>query len=526
VDPKKATDKQIIVLQDGPLTLSCIISGKKDMMWRVKPGQKAYAIGVLKFEPVYNKTTHRQEMHPFLDLLYIEPSDNQEIEITQADIVKFKEEMVKHPLFKQNLLESVAPHIKGNDALKEVAIYVIASQQTMRPNNGLFLGRPGTGKSQILKWFSKVSTKGVMQSFGRVSIPGLTSATVTDEHTGQKINKPGLFASYWFAALNELQAIQDKKDIKISLNDVLDRKEVTQAMVGGDYNIEARCAILMDSNNFMGQWDPKMRLAENLKFLEPNIGPFLSRMDLIAEVVDDRTDEEEDEISGKVFDSYDETDDAISKYMDDWETPEGLPRYGFNTLRKFFYYVSQQPEAKVSPELKTEFVKNCKLARKHDFDLLLDGRYEETVMRQTRIGGRLMLKDVAGKDELDEAFRLVNRSRRIVVETTLIDGTVEKDGNIYNGNHSKATMAADMDQETLFEMACNEVIKESKREWFEAYQISNQLTQNMQARGWNEMRVNKMIDKWLKVGKLMYHGAEGGGRYKFVNKPRTLLDDE
>ncbi len=522
IDSKKATDKQIIVLQDGPLTLSCNISGKKDMMWRVKAGQKAYALGVLKFEQIYNKHMRKNEMHPYLDLLYVEPADNQEIEITKQDIAKFRE-MVQDPLFRQHLLESVAPHIKGNDDLKEVGIYVMASQKILRPNNGLLLGPPARGKTKILQWFQRLAVKGVLQSFGRVSVAGLTSATVTDEHTGQKINKPGLFASYDFVALNEMQSIQDKKDLKISLNDALDRKEITSAMVGGDYNIEARFALLADSNNYMGQWEYGVRLAENLKHLEPNVGPMLSRFDLIAVVAQKRTDEEDDEVSGAIFDSYEETDNAISRYIDDWQTEDGQPRYGFNTLRKFFHYVSLQPESKVDKELRQHFKDCCKLARKHDSEFLLDGRYEETVMRQTRVGGRLLLKERAGKEEMDEAFRLVNRSRNIIVETEIIG---ERDGNYMMGVPTKAAQRATLNKEQIFQTACEEVLKKNPgKEYFEIYQVVDYIRDDMGIPGWDRTKVESIIQSWCYTsGKLLVHGAEGSGRYKF--NQRKLSGEE
>jgi DNA replicative helicase MCM subunit Mcm2 (Cdc46/Mcm family) len=515
IDSKKAIDKQIIVLQEGPLTLSCIISGPKEMMWRVKPGQKAYALGVLKFEPVYNRHTRKNEMHPYLDLLYTEPADNQEIEITKQDIEKFKE-MVQDPLFKQHLLNSFAPHIRGNEEQKEVCIYVMASQGLLRPNNGLLLGPPARGKTKLLQYCSRLAAKGILQSFGRVSIPGLLSATVTDEHTGQKINKPGLFASYSFVALNEMQSIQDKKDLKISLNDVLDRKEVTSAKADGDYNIEARCAVLLDSNNYMGLWDYGARLADNLQFMEPNIGPFLSRMDLMSVVQQKRTDDEEDEITGTIFDSYEETDDAILQYMDDWETEDGQPRYGFSTLRKFFHYISQQPEARVDKSLRQHFVEQCKIARKHDQEMLLDGRYQETVMRQTRIGGRLLLKENADKDDMDEAFRLVNRSKNIVVETEVFG---EKDGNVMLGLQPKTQIKAKMAPEETFEQACKEVMEKTGKEYFELYEIVKYMTEDLKYPGWTESRVKAIIQKWCwSLSKLQPYGAEGSDRFKFTQK--------
>lgn len=511
-DSRKST--QGVMLQEEELTLSTIYYGTEQEMWTVKPGQRAYGIGILRFEQTINKITKKYQFRKYLELLHIEPIIQEEIEITAEDKLKFEKAAENPQDLYELIMGSVAPHIHGMRAQKEVCVFVTASQGLERPNNGLLLGASGRGKSKLLQYFKAIPERATYQTFSDASAVGLTASTVMDKATGMMMYHRGILAIYdgGMVCITEFQAIQEKKDLKMLLNDALDRKRVSVAKAGGHQEFNARTACLFDSNNFEGRWDYTMPLSYNMQFLAPNIGPTLSRFDLMSIVSQTLTWEEDDYIADVNFDTYSITEDATQLHQEDWETNDGQKRWGFNTLRKFFKYVCSLPEPIVDPSLKEYYKERYRKVKEHDFDWLVDGRYHESVLRQARIRARMLLKKMADKSDLDAGMDLVNKSKNIIVSTNVMDPDAPKDSNYMKGVPSKPVIRSFFSEEEEFTQAVNEVIKRSGGESFKLKELQDYIVDELKLPNWDKTKVKNTVNRWaFHTGQLDERGAPGSG---------------
>lgn len=409
----RARNRQVYVVQDGNQKMS-FVATDDDLLYRVGAGHSTYGFGVLRFRWVNDHGLKR--LKKYLDLAYIESKSTNEIQVTSQDIGRFND-MAKDPLHYQLLVESYAPHLYGVIEQKELCLIVVASKGIKRPLNGFLGGPPATGKTDMLIYATKLTPNGQFANTMNISIAGLTSAVETDSETQMRITKPGMLAMADgdVVAITEFQAVKPQE--KVGLNDVLERKEVASARADGAIRLPARCAVLIDSNNFAGKWDYGLSLVENLKFLAPNTGAFLSRMDLIS-ITDRITDKQMIRaIAGANYDNSLENEDPLDKYMEDWTDEQGIPHYGINTMRKYIAYVTSLPLPPLDKELKSKFQDNYEEAHENNGDFLVDGRYNRSIITIAKVRARLLLKPQVDESDLQEAMRMVNRSKDIETKT-------------------------------------------------------------------------------------------------------------
>lgn len=426
-----------------------IVARGKEAMWRVRAGQKIRAVGKLKIDKV--KLTLDREERPVkrLEATELKVLDNIEVKLTEQDIAKIKE-MVKDPLHWQILVESFAPHIFGLEEQKEVCIYTLGSCNSPRPFNSLLGGPPGRAKTHLLEWTAAMHPIGVKLTAAGASMPGLTSITKKDVDTGAHITELGLFALYdgGIVCITELQAIKGKDEVKSGLNDALESKEVSGAKAGGLIKFQARCSVLFDTNNFTGSWSYGFSLAHNLKYLEPNLGAFLSRLDHISISPEINDDEYYAQVARSNF-SVTTTEEALEKFKDDYEVG-GVPHYGVDTLVKYFIHVTGQPLPPISKNSEEHFVNNFVKVSKEAKEFTVDGRYNRIVKTTAQVRARMLLKPEADEEDLAVAIEKVNKGKDIQTKTE--DG--DNDANAALGLKSKKLINQEEQFLQSFEKAC------------------------------------------------------------------------
>src|SRR5690606_25288252 len=140
-------------------------------------------------------------------------------------------------------------------------------------------------------------------------------------------------------------------------------------------------------NNFNGGWDYGLSLAYNLKYMEPNLGAFLSRLDHISISPEINSDEYYANVAKSNF-QVTTTEEALDKFKQDWEYYEnawdwlegkGIPRYGVDTLVKYFTYVTSLPLPPLSQSTEQAFIDNFVKVSKEAKEFTVDGRYNRIV---------------------------------------------------------------------------------------------------------------------------------------------------
>ncbi len=135
---------------------------------------------------------------------HIEPLEQEfeELQLTEEDEEKIIE-LSKDPNIYEKIIKSTAPSIRGYRDVKEaIALnYLVVLQKELEDETRLrgdihilIVGDPGIGKSQMLKYVSKLAPRSIYTSGKGTTGAGLTAAAVRDELGGWSLEAGALVA--------------------------------------------------------------------------------------------------------------------------------------------------------------------------------------------------------------------------------------------------------------------------------------------------------------------------------------------
>ena len=264
-----------------------------DLVDIVKPGDRVKLMGIFKSVIAQStKSNNSTLFKTYFDINFIDPEDKTEdtIDLTKEDR-KTIEDLSKEPLIQKKIARSIAPDIYGREDLKMAsALSLFAGTRKKKPGGSykrgdihvLFVGDPGTGKSEILKSAIEVSPRGLYTSGKGSTAVGLTAAVIKEPDTGQMNLEAGVvvLANGGVAAIDEF----DKMDTadRSALHEAMEQQTVSIAKAGIVATLKAQTAIIAAANPYSGRYDRYKTPTQNIK-LPPSL---LSRFDLIFIVVD------------------------------------------------------------------------------------------------------------------------------------------------------------------------------------------------------------------------------------------------
>ena len=264
-----------------------------DLVDIVKPGDRVKLMVIFKSVIAQStKSNNSTLFKTYFDINFIDPEDKTEdtIDLTKEDR-KTIEDLSKEPLIQKKIARSIAPDIYGREDLKMAsALSLFAGTRKKKPGGSykrgdihvLFVGDPGTGKSEILKSAIEVSPRGLYTSGKGSTAVGLTAAVIKEPDTGQMNLEAGVvvLANGGVAAIDEF----DKMDTadRSALHEAMEQQTVSIAKAGIVATLKAQTAIIAAANPYSGRYDRYKTPTQNIK-LPPSL---LSRFDLIFIVVD------------------------------------------------------------------------------------------------------------------------------------------------------------------------------------------------------------------------------------------------
>ena len=264
-----------------------------DLVDAVKPGDRVKLMGIFKSVIAQStKSINSTLFKTYFDINFIDPEDKTEdsIDLTKEDRKKI-EDLSKEPLIQKKIARSIAPDIYGREDLKMAsALSLFAGTRKKKPGGSykrgdihvLFVGDPGTGKSEILKSAIEVSPRGLYTSGKGSTAVGLTAAVIKEPDTGQMNLEAGVvvLANGGVAAIDEF----DKMDTadRSALHEAMEQQTVSIAKAGIVATLKAQTAIIAAANPYSGRYDRYKTPTQNIR-LPPSL---LSRFDLIFIVVD------------------------------------------------------------------------------------------------------------------------------------------------------------------------------------------------------------------------------------------------
>ncbi|MEA2055240.1 MAG: minichromosome maintenance protein MCM [Candidatus Thermoplasmatota archaeon] len=264
-----------------------------DLVGEIAPGDRVIVNGILHSMQRRRGTFRLTSFNKVMDAISVESQEMafEEVEVTPEDekeILKIS----KDPAIYEKMTESIAPTIYGMNVEKEALVLQLFGGLAKEMPDGtrvrgdihtLFVGDPGTAKSQMLAYMAKLAPRSVYASGKASSAAGLTAAAVRDEFgEGQWTLEAGalVLADMGIACIDEIDKMEETD--RSSMHQAMEQQEISVAKAGINATLKARCSILAAANPKLGRFDEFMPMHEQI-----NMPPALiSRFDLIFSILD------------------------------------------------------------------------------------------------------------------------------------------------------------------------------------------------------------------------------------------------
>ncbi|MFW9971970.1 MAG: minichromosome maintenance protein MCM, partial [Candidatus Odinarchaeota archaeon] len=378
----------------------------------IKPGDRVKMMGIFKSVLAQStKSNNSTLFKTFFDINFIDPEDKTDdiIDLTKEDRKKI-EDLSKEPFIQKKIARSIAPDIYGREDLKMAsALSLFAGTRKKKPGGGykrgdihvLFVGDPGTGKSEILKSAIEVSPRGLYTSGKGSTAVGLTAAVIKDTDTGQMNLEAGVvvLANGGVAAIDEF----DKMDTadRSALHEAMEQQTVSIAKAGIVATLKAQTAIIAAANPYSGRYDRYKTPTQNIR-LPPSL---LSRFDLIFVVVDkpnpaDDAQMAEFILKNSMFDSEETLE----------ENNTSVAPISSDLLKKYIKHARRSCNPILTYEAK-ERIKDFYLELRGQYDsedaiISILARNLDALVRLSEAYSKMALRNKVLKEDVDEIIKL------------------------------------------------------------------------------------------------------------------------
>jgi replicative DNA helicase Mcm len=304
----------------------------------------------------------------------------------------------------KKLTRSIAPSIFGYEHIKEAILYLLCggvSKQLPDVNvrgemNALLIGDPGTAKSQMLQYVSRIAPRGLYTSGRGTTAAGLTAAVVREKGGSMTLEAGALvLADKGVCCIDEMDKMRPED--RVAIHEAMEQHTVSVAKGGIVATLNARTAVLAAANPALGRYEPNRTVAENIS-LPVTI---LSRFDIIFVLRDVPNKEADSKMSQHILEIHQRgvspveapvDADLLRKYISHSKSiqPE-LSNDALTKLRDFYLAMRSASESEGSP-------------------VAITARQLESLVRVSEARARAALrKDVTGADA-DAAITLMKRS--------------------------------------------------------------------------------------------------------------------
>ncbi len=375
-----------------------------DLVDAARPGDRVALTSTVRAEKQYVGDKGRLRIfNLYLEANFVDVvgKETEVVEITREDERKILEAS-KHPFIHRNLIMSLAPSIYGYNEIKEGILYLLFAGVpkhlpdgvTIRGDlNCLILGDPGTAKSQLLQYVSRIAPRGLYTSGRGTTAAGLTAA-VLREKTGGMVLEAGalVLADKGVACIDELDKM--RPDDRVAIHEALEQQTVSVAKGGIVATLNARAAVLAAANPALGRYEPHKNVNENIN-LPITI---LSRFDLIFLVKDLPEPESDSRMSEHILELHKA------------KRPSEEAPFSPDFLRKYISYAKR-----IVPVLTPEAVKELQ-----DFYLRMRGttgreaavaitpRQLEALVRLSEARARAFLRDQVTVEDAKSAVKIMS----------------------------------------------------------------------------------------------------------------------
>ncbi|MEE3489649.1 minichromosome maintenance protein MCM [uncultured Methanobrevibacter sp.] len=368
-----------------------------DLVDELNPGDKVRITGTLK-------TFREERSGKFKNYIYvnhIEPLEQEfeELHLSEEDEEKIIE-LSQDPHIYDKIIKSTAPSIRGYRDVKEAialqlfggAAKQLEDETKLRGDiHILIVGDPGIGKSQILKYVSRLAPRSIYTSGKGTSGAGLTAAAVRDELGGWSLEAGALvLGDQGNVCVDELDKMRSED--RSALHEALEQQTVSIAKAGIMATLNSRCSVLAAANPKFGRFDRYKVLAEQIDLP----APIISRFDLIFVIEDKPSREGDSKLAEHILKIHKEN-------TVDYEIEPEL-------LRKYIAYARRNVNPQLTDEanevLKEFYVSTRNSNPEEQGAVPITARQLEAIIRLSEASAKIKLKEFVEKEDAEKAVRL------------------------------------------------------------------------------------------------------------------------
>ncbi len=384
-------------LSGGTEPKQMLLTLEDDLVDTLNPGDKVRITGTLK-------TFREERSGKFKNYLYVNHIEPLEQEFEELDISEEDEEKIlelsKDPHIHDKIINSTAPSIRGYRDVKEAIALQLFGGAVKELGDGtrlrgdihiLIVGDPGIGKSQMLKYVSKLAPRSVYTSGKGTSGAGLTAAAVRDELGGWSLEAGALvLGDKGNVCVDELDKMRSED--RSALHEALEQQTVSIAKAGIMATLNTRCSVLAAANPKFGRFDRYKTVADQIDLP----APILSRFDLTFVIEDKPNFENDRKLAQHILKTH--QNESV-----DYEIEPDL-------LRKYIGYAHNHCNPKLTDEatkvLEDFYVEVRGGGIEEDAPVPITARQLEAIIRLAEGSAKLQLKNEVGADDALRAIRL------------------------------------------------------------------------------------------------------------------------
>ncbi|MGQ0795627.1 MAG: minichromosome maintenance protein MCM [Nitrosopumilaceae archaeon] len=323
--------------------------------------------------------------------------EREEISIDEEKIIK---SLAKNADNYERLVASFAPHISGQDIIKEaILLLIVGSTQRIltdgtkiRGDINIFLvGDPGTAKSEMLKFCARIAPRGLYTSGRGSTAAGLTAAVVRDK-IGIMMLEAGavVLGDQGLVCIDEFDKM--KPEDRSALHEVMEQQSASIAKGGIVATLNARTSILAAANPMYGKYDPFKNITENVNLPIP----LLTRFDLIFVVRDVPSKEKDTRIARHILNLH-RSSPADTKSLIDVDI---LTKY-LSYVKKIDPVLTKEAEDKI-----LEYYMKMRNVESEGM-ITVTPRQLEGLIRLSTARARLLMKDQVDAEDAERAIFLI-----------------------------------------------------------------------------------------------------------------------
>jgi replicative DNA helicase Mcm len=302
----------------------------------------------------------------------------------------------------EKLVASFAPHIYGQEVIKESILLLIVGSVTKKLEDGstrrgdinvLLVGDPGTAKSEMLKFAAKIAPRGLYTSGRGSTAAGLTAAVIRDK-SGIMMLEAGavVLGDQGLVCIDEFDKI--KAEDRSALHEVMEQQTCSVAKGGIVATLNARTSILSAANPMYGKYDPYKNITENVNLPVP----LLTRFDLIFIVRDIPEKDKDNLIASHILEIHKDV------------TRAAKPAIDIDLFSKYLTYARRLEPALTSEAIDIIRAYYMDMRRAESEGMItVTPRQLEGLVRLATARARILLKDKVEADDAKRAIYLVDQ---------------------------------------------------------------------------------------------------------------------